>query len=1181
LFNVLYFTFFTLLFSTLTFSQSIHINEFMSSNNTVFPDEDGKYYDWIELFNAGDSIVNLDGYYLSDDTTNIFKWQFPDVVLEPDSFLVVQASGNNETQVIRHWETIINWGDNWHYYSGLSGAPPANWNSAEFNDASWAEGPGGFGYGDSDDATIIQPTISLFIRKYFIIDDVENISKVLFHIDYDDAFVAYLNGKEIARANIGTVGVQPAYNETASNYREATIYGGGIPEEYVIDGWDSLLATGENVLAVQIHNYDITSSDMSAIPFFTLGMKQTPENANGSPEILNLQIPNLHSNFKLDADGEYLIFSDSEGNEINKIYTGSVPPNISKGRYPDGAGAWYYFNEPTPGFRNSSDHYDYVEETPLFSASGGFYQSPVSLNLSNNNPSGTIFYTLDGSEPDSNSLIYSSPLLINSTTVVRAKSVGQNSIPSKIITHTYFLNESFNLPVISLSTNPENFWDNDIGIYVLGNNAETEYPFFGANFWQDWERPVHIEFFESSGDPAFSIDAGVKIVGAWSRGHEQKSMAIFARSAYGDGSINYQIFPGLSIDKFESVVLRNSGNDWDYSFMRDALMSNIASEIGIDAQAYRPAILFINGSYWGIHNLREKINEHFIASHHDVNPDSINILEDNSEIVKGDNSDYLALVAFLETNSLNITANYEYVKSKIDINNFMDYSLCQIYYDNTDWPGNNIKYWRSTSAGSKWKWILFDSDFGYALYDHNAYQNNTLEFALEPNGPGWPNPPWSTLLLRKLLENDEFKTGFINRYADLSNSTFKPANIISKINEMVSRITPEMQRHKTRWGQSYNGWLNEIQSLPTFANNRTAYLQTYFRNRFNISGTTAIQINSEKNKGIVQVNSLTLSNFPWTGAYFNGVPITLSAIPLPGFKFSRWGGYTSTERIITVIPEDITIIIAFFEPDTGSYENIVINEINYNSSDSFNSDDWVELYNNSDSTVNLSGWVFKDEDDNHSFTIPDKTELPVDGYLVLCRDSLLFKNIYPDCKNFIGDISFGFDGDGELLRLYDDNLALVDSVHYDDESPWVIEPDGNGPTLSLINPDLDNSIAQNWSASLQLGTPGKINDIYVNVKNHPVNIPTEFRLEQNYPNPFNPSTTIRYSLKKPSDVKFNIYNLLGQNVRTLENSYQNAGEYYLIWDGKDDNNNSVSSGIYIYSIRTEEFSMQKKMVLLR
>lgn len=1167
---------FTFLFHIHVFSQNVLINEVMSSNNSILPDNNGEYYDWIELYNTSNSSLNLNGYYLSDDTSNIFKWKFPDVIINPDSFLVAIASGSDESQIIRHWETVIDWGDNWHYHSGSSGAPPVNWNSIDFDDSSWPEGPSGFGYGDSDDATVVAQTLSLYIRRKFTIDDITNISATLLHIDYDDAFVAFLNGKEITRANIGIKGIEPGYDQPASSAREATIYSGGLPEKFVISGFDSILVEGENVLCIQVHNIDITSSDMSAIPFLTFGMKHTPENAKGSSEILNLGIPNLQTNFKIDADGEYLVLSDTSGNEIDKIFTGAIPSGISKGRYPDGAEEWYYFNDPTPGFTNSDNHYSVIEEPPLFSKPGGFYQSQVSLTLSNNGSSGNIFYTLDGSEPTSSSHQYSSPIDISSTSVVRARVIGQNSIPSEIITCTYIMNENIRLPVISISTNPENLWDEETGIYVLGNNAESEYPYFGANFWQDWEKPIHIEFFESNGDSAFSMDAGTKIYGGWSRGHAQKSLAIYARSSYGKGEISYKVFPELPIEEFESIVLRNSGNDWDYSFIRDALMSRISSEVNVEAQAYRPAVVFLNGDYWGIHNVREKINEHFIASHFDIDPEGINLLENQSSVIQGDNSDYIALLDFLQNNNLNSTSNYEFVKNKIDIDNFINYMLCEIYYDNEDWPGNNIKFWSSTAEGSKWRWIQFDTDFGFGLYNHSSYKNNTLAFATATNGPDWPNPPWSTLLIRKLLGNNEFKNEFISRYADLSNSLFKPDNIINKIGNIVNQITPEIQRHLSRWGLSYNKWLNEVQSLYDFANNRTPYLQSFFLSKFNINGMTTIEVNTNTNRGTVLVNSLTINEAQWRGSYFKGIPITISALPLTGYTFSHWEGYSSNERVITVLPENISSITANFEPKTSFNGNVVINEINYNSSKNFDSEDWIEIYNDSSSVVDLSGWVFKDEDNDHNFVIPDGTTLPVNAYLVLCKDSVLFKNIYPDCKNFIGDFGFGLDNGGELLRLYNNNLILVDSVDYDDEYPWATEPDGNGSTLSLVNPDLDNYDPKNWKASSLLGTPGKANDVYVNVEKGKGNLPTEFRLDQNYPNPFNPLTTMQYLIPQVSHVTIKVYDIIGKEIKTLVNEEKLAGKYVVQFDGSN-----FSSGVYFYQMRAGEFIDTKKFILLK
>jgi hypothetical protein len=187
----------------------------MSSNSATIQDKDGDYSDWIELFNPGTSPIDMTGYGLSDRESNPFKWVFPPCILNPGEYKLVFASGKDRTDVPTLWETVINQGDDWRYFVGVS-EPPKDWKSLEFDDTVWSSGPSGFGFGDNDDATIIPQTISLFIRTLFDVDDSVNIAHALLHIDCDDGFVAYINGTEIARYNIGgEIGVPPAYDTPA------------------------------------------------------------------------------------------------------------------------------------------------------------------------------------------------------------------------------------------------------------------------------------------------------------------------------------------------------------------------------------------------------------------------------------------------------------------------------------------------------------------------------------------------------------------------------------------------------------------------------------------------------------------------------------------------------------------------------------------------------------------------------------------------------------------------------------------------------------------------------------------------------------------------------------------------------------------------------------------------------
>ncbi len=823
-------------------------------------------------------------------------------------------------------------------------------------------------------------------------------------------------------------------------------------------------------------------------------------------------------------------------------------------------------------------------QPPVFSIHGGIYDNPVTITITPNSPDEKIYLTSNGSEPTTRSFKYNSQLTLTKTTVVRAKSFINDSTSSNTVTNTYIINAPSDLPVISICTNPYNLWDNDYGIYVMGKNAESSYPYFGANFWQDWERPIHIEMYEPDGAQAFSMDAGIKIYGNWSRAIDQKSLAVFARKIYGEGKIKYKIFPDLSIDKFESFILRNSANDWNTTMFRDAMMHALVKNTGIDMLAYRPATIYLNGEYWGILNIREKVNEHYIAAHHNVNPDSIDLLENNGTVLQGSNSHYKALVDFISKKDISIQANYEYVKLRMDVDEFISYMIAEIYFANTDWPGNNIKFWRLQKNDDKWRWILFDTDFGFDVYNEGKSRHNTLKFVLEPNGPSWPNPPWSTLLLRRLIVNNEFKTNFINRFADFSNTIFQADNVKKVIRKFKTAIQNEIPKHLNRWnGGDVETWNTNVSKLEKFADERIGYLTDYFKEEFNINSTLLVYLNlSDNNAGKIKLNSLELNTFPWHGFYYKGTPVTLTAVAKPGYKFKEWKGIDAgNKETITVPTQAALVATAVFELDTAFTNKIIINEINYNSSPELDTEDWFELYNADTIDADISGWIFKDEDDAHVFAFPANTVLKAKDYLVVCRDTIKFSTAYPSIKNRIGNFDFGLNNGGEKVRLFDWNLNIIDSLTFNDKSPWPENADGTGATLALIDPLSDNSLAQNWIASVNYGTPGRKNNSSTFVNETDGNLPAEYSLSQNYPNPFNPVTTIEYSI--PSDntsVKLTVYDILGREAAVLVNEVKNAGTYKIIFNAND-LPYGYTSGVYFYQLKVEDKTFSKKFVLLK
>lgn len=1153
------------------YSQTAVINEALASNATGITDEDGDFSDWIELYNAGDQPLDLRDFALSDDAREPRQWIFPPVALAPHGHLLIFASGKDRRDAPAFWQTLLDQGDLWRYTPGTN-EPPSGWQSPAFDDSRWLEGASGFGYGDGDDATTVAPTLSLYLRRTLAIPSKADVSDLLLYIDYDDGFVAYLNGVEIARANLGQPGEFIAHNRGADSVVEPRIVYGGLPMQIRVAS--ELLRDGANVLAIQVHNHNIDSSDLTLIQFLLAGYQTAPATPRPVPSLLQPTLPRLHTNFRISSGGEKLLLVNAAGETIDDLQVPALRSDLSFGRHPDGAAELYVFSAPTPGkTNNGSTAYRGIMPAATFSQAGGFYGGPQQITMSKPFAEAELYYTVDGSEPSRQSMPYTGAIDVTQTTVLRARAFADGYLLGNATTATYFIGENLTLPVVSLAATPGSFWDNDSGIYVAGPNASPQFPHFGANFWQDWERAGHVELFEAGGVPGFSQDMGVKIFGGWSRGFPQKSLSFFARARYGTSSLDYALFPTKNIRSFEAFVLRNSGNDWTSTMLRDGALQSLVAGMNIDYLAYRPAVLYINGAYWGIQNLREKINEHYVAGNHGLDADQIDLLENNAAILEGDNRDYLALLAYIQANDLTNDAHYQQIAAQIDIDSYLDYLVAQIYFDNTDWPGNNVKFWRSRQPETRWRWILFDTDFGFGLFDSNAHQHNTLAFALASNGPDWPNPPWSTLLFRHLIKNRAFRDALINRMADHLNTTFAGDRVVAVINSLANSISAELPRHRQRWPQSAPNWQRDLQAMKNFATLRPAFVRAHVLNQFRLDGTMAVHLNAEPAQaGRIRVNSQPVSQFPWDGQYFRGVPVTLTAMPAAGYRFAGWSDSTLGLSPTVTLPASGDLrLTAHFAPTSASAGSAVINEINYNSADDFDTEDWVEFYNPGDTAFDLSGWMFKDEDDDHIFTFAAGTELPAQGYLVLCADTTMFKQLQPDVKNFIGNMDFGFAGSGELLRLFNPDGQLIDSVVYDDTAPWPVEPDGNGYTLELLDAGLDNSLAENWRASRIIGgTPGRQNTVTTPVQGRD-GLPANFILYQNYPNPFNPATTIRYALPEPAHVTITVYNVLGQRLAVLLDAPQAPGEHRIGWDieahfQQTSSVRQLASGVFFYRI---------------
>ena len=872
----------------------IVINEV--SAHMGYLDEYGENTDWIEITNTLNTSFNLDNFYISDELGNLDKWQFPNYVISPNEKLIICASGKSSLNYPNHWESLVKAEEDWKYSQGSSSISD-DWNTNNFNDQSWLVGQGGFGYGDNDDNTIIASnTISIYLRKTFDIQDINDISHLLLHADYDDGFVAYLNGTEIMRSNNFNT-FFPSFNTITNNNHEAVLYSGGIPEYKIFSFEDisDLLVQGNNLLAIQVHNSSYTSSDLSSNFFLSAGIISTNTNYQSLPSWLIPPTIHMHSNFKL-SNGETVIISNASGNISDSI---SVPNDLfnglSYGRFPDISNNWCYFNSPTPSLsNNNSNCYAGILEKPVINPPSGWYTNLV--NVSVDNSVNTVRYTTNGDIPDENDPIYNSSLSFNSSTVFSARSfANSNYIPSEVVDRTFIINElNHHLSVFSIITDFDNLWDWNTGIYVMGPNADVNnYPHFGSNFWQPWSKFSRIEFFNKDRIKQFETQVDLEIHGGWSRAEPQKSFRIDSKSIY-KGSIDYPLIPGKSnITEYNNFNLRNGGQHGWNDRIQDGIISRVVQTTNIDRMGYEPAIVYLNGEYWGLYGVREKIDEHYVESNHGISSDKVDLLNRDSALV-GTSNHFMKSYDLLMGTPVNDSSFLPLFESRFDKDNYIDYFITQTYIQNMDWMGiawglNNVKIWRPDTTGGKWRYVLYDTDASFGYFGQNIY-DNYINYARFPSVSSQHSQIFNRILL-----NNEFKCQFANRYDDLINTIFQPSNFNQVSNGLKNQISSAIPDHINLWSSqggglnSFSQWNNALSNISNYNTARINTARIHLNQSLNLQGQKNIQLDvSPSNSGKINISTVTPENYPWNGVYHGGCPVNITAIPDSGFTFSHW-----------------------------------------------------------------------------------------------------------------------------------------------------------------------------------------------------------------------------------------------------------------------------------------------------
>ena len=561
-----------------------------------------------------------------------------------------------------------------------------------------------------------------------------------------------------------------------------------------------------------------------------------------------------------------------------------------------------------------------------FSQRGGLFAGSVSVALSCPTPGAVIRYTLDGSEPDTQSAVYTDTTFVFGTTsVLRARAYASGLSPSTLKTNTYFVGVNHTFPVVSLAFEPAAFFDSLTGIYV--------------NYTQDLNAVANIEFFEPAADTAaFNQLVEVEIQGTGSASQPQKSLEIKAKNALGLDDVHHELFPDMQYEQYKRFVLRNGGQDWCVLQFRDEFATSLlgdCSDLGgilqkpaLCLQAWRPSVVYLNGQYWGIHNLRERMNRFYVRQHFNLDQNEFDMIENYGEVSSGDSVAWFQLYNYLSQTESGFEddAVFENVKRQIDYQNFIDYCAFNIYLENEDWPGNNVLRFRRRNEEGKWRWMSYDLDFTFGLYQPNGGWNtgdpspNALARLLDDTSLVWPNPNWATLLFRRCWENASFRCDFANRLADMLNTAFLPQRVNNRLDEFRALYQPEITRHYERWWfGSYDAiWLQNIEKTRYFASNRPEYVRQEIiqsmTEAYDPAELTVDVFPPGGGRVVVSTVHPDGAQLPWSGTYFKGVPLPVKAVANPGYSFTGWSKpELGTADSVGLMLIDSTSLVAHFQ----------------------------------------------------------------------------------------------------------------------------------------------------------------------------------------------------------------------------------------------------------------------------
>jgi len=613
-----------------------------------------------------------------------------------------------------------------------------------------------------------------------------------------------------------------------------------------------------------------------------------------------------HAPFELSRKGAAIVFEDTSGILTETVKYPRMDDDASYVR-DSATGQFAVRTHPTPGVSNPTGPVPVALPAPAFVQSSGFHASPLRVRLGSV-PGATVRCAEGGALPAASSASAEDGILLDSSAVLRCAAFADDGRRGEVSTGTFLLGESVSLPVIAVTADSNALFQDDTGIYAKGPNASPAFPYFGSNFWRDVEIPAHVEMFEK-GNRNFSLPAGIGIYGNYSRAYDKKSLSVQFREGYGARHLDWPLFPGHpELTRFKGFGLRNNGGNCGKDYVRDALMTSLTEGRGIEYQLSRHVVVFLNGKYWGIYELREKLDADYLDTRFGYDPSTVDLLKNGTEVQAGTATAWNSTVRHFMTHDLSDSAGYAQAKALLDVDNYADYLATEIWASNTDWPANNFRSWRRRDLATPWRMMLFDLDAGLGSF---GGQKDMLEYLYDTSiaTDGYPNGEYSTVFFRRLAANPVWRERFVNRTATLLSTNFSAVRVLAALDSVQASIAPEVPRDQRRWKLSAASLTSELKRMASFIKVRPGQVRDDFRNVFQLGDDAKVVLSAEG--GTLEIDGLKVGS-SYAGTHYADHPLNLKAVPSGGQAFAGWSdGVTVPERRVTVPAAGLTLAATF------------------------------------------------------------------------------------------------------------------------------------------------------------------------------------------------------------------------------------------------------------------------------